>query len=37
MGLIALVSGLGGAIFLMVLAEISNNIAGLVELANKKD
>jgi hypothetical protein len=35
MGLIALVSGLGGAIFLMVLAEISLNIAGLVELANK--
>jgi hypothetical protein len=34
-GLIALVSGLGGAIFLMVLAEISHNIAGLVELANK--
>ena len=36
MGFMILVSGLGGAIFFMIMAEISHNVASLVRLANAK-
>ena len=36
MGLMILVSGLGGAIFFMIMAEISHNVASLVRQANAK-
>ena len=35
-GFMVLVSGLGGAIFFMIMAEISHNVASLVRLANAK-
>jgi len=36
MGFMVLVSGLGGAIFFMIMAEISHNVASLVRLAKAK-
>ena len=36
LGFMVLVSGLGGAIFFMIMAEISHNVASLVRLANAK-
>ena len=36
MGFMILVSGLGGAIFFMIMAEISHNVASLVRLAKAK-
>ena len=36
LGFMILVSGLGGAIFFMIMAEISHNVASLVRLANAK-
>jgi len=36
MGFMILVSGLGMAIFFMIMAEISHNVASLVGLANAK-
>ena len=36
-GFAVLVGGLGGAVFFMIMAEISHNVASLVRLANSKE